>query len=256
MPPPMKRFLFLLLCSILSLEPAMSEPSLPPPADRSTDRSADRRAMVEEIARYDRFAGLGRPMLSSAVLEALGRTPRHLFVPADLQSAAYANRPLPIGYGQTISQPYIVALMTELLETSPGDRVLEVGTGSGYQAAVLAEMGVTVHSIEIVVPLARRARRDLAAAGYADRVTVYEGDGYAGLPDLAPFDGVIVTAAPDHVPGPLIEQLKPSGRLVIPVGPAGHDQELMLVVKGEDGVVRSERVVGVRFVPLTRDEDR
>lgn len=248
----MKRFLFLLLCSILSLEPAMSEPSLPPPADRS----ADRRAMVEEIARYDRFAGLGRPMLSSAVLEALGRTPRHLFVPADLQSAAYANRPLPIGHGQTISQPYIVALMTELLETSPGDRVLEVGTGSGYQAAVLAEMGVTVHSIEIVVPLARRARRDLAAAGYADRVTVYEGDGYAGLPDLAPFDGVIVTAAPDHVPGPLIEQLKPGGRLVIPVGLAGHNQELMLVVKGEDGVVRSERVVGVRFVPLTRDEDR
>jgi protein-L-isoaspartate(D-aspartate) O-methyltransferase len=228
----------------------MSRPSLPPPADRA----AERRAMVEEIARYDRStsAGPGCPALSSAVLEALARTPRHRFVPADQQSAAYADRPLPIGHGQTISQPYIVALMTELLETSPGDRVLEVGTGSGYQAAVLAKMGVTVHSIEIVAPLARRARRDLAAAGYADRVTVYEDDGYAGLPDLAPFAGVIVTAAADHVPAPLIEQLKRGGRLVIPVGSAGQNQELMVVVKGEDGVARSERVLGVRFVPLTR----
>ncbi len=232
----------------------MTERSLPPHAERAAERAADRRAMVEVIARHDRFdaARAGRPELSPAVLAAMTRTPRHLFVPADLQFEAYADRPLPIGHGQTISQPYIVALMTGLLAVSPGDTVLEVGTGSGYQAAVLAEMGVTVHSIEIVVPLARRARRDLAAAGYADRVTVHEGDGYAGLPDLAPFAGVIVTAAPDHVPPPLIEQLKPGGRLVIPVGPAGHDQELLVVVKGKDGVVRSERVLGVRFVPLTR----
>ena len=244
----------LLLLSLLSPEPAVPEPHRPVP----DPRAADRRAMVEEIARYDRRASaeMGRPALSPAVLEALGRVPRHLFVSADLQSVAYANNPQPIGHGQTISQPYIVALMTELLETSPGDTVLEVGTGSGYQAAVLAEMGVVVHSIEIVPELARRARRDLAAAGYADRVTVHEGDGYAGLPDLAPFAGVIVTAAPDHVPGPLFEQLASGGRLVIPVGTAGGHQELLVLTKSEDGAVRRERVTGVRFVPLVRDVGR
>ena len=199
---------------------------------------------------------MGRSALSPAVLAALDRAPRHLFVPADLQTVAYANNPLPIGHDQTISQPYIVALMTELLETAPGDTVLEVGTGSGYQAAVLAELGVVVHSIEIVPALARRARRDLAAAGYAGSVTVHEGDGYAGLPDLAPFDGVIVTAAPDHVPGPLLEQLAPGGRLVIPVGSAGGHQELLVLTKSADGAVHRERVTGVRFVPLTREEDR
>lgn len=241
----------LLLLSLLSPETAVSEPpsSLPAP------RAADRRAMVEEVARYDRqvSAETGRPGLSSAVLGALGRAPRHLFVPADLQAVAYANNPLPIGHGQTISQPYIVALMTELMETSPGDTVLEVGTGSGYQAAVLAEMGVVVHSIEIVPALARRARRDLATAGYAGSVTVYDGDGYAGLPDLAPFDAVIVTAAPDHVPGPLLDQLAAGGRLVIPVGTPGGRQELLVLTKGADGAVRRERVTAVRFVPLTRE---
>jgi len=244
----------LMLLSLLSPEPAMSEPPRAPP----DPRAADRRAMVEELVRYDRLASaqMGRPALSPAVLAALGRVPRHRFVPAELQSVAYANNPLPIGHGQTISQPYIVALMTELLETSPGDTVLEVGTGSGYQAAVLAEMGVVVHSIEIVPELARRARRDLTAAGYAGLVTVHEGDGYAGLPDLAPFAGVIVTAAPDHVPAPLLEQLAPGGRLVIPVGEAGGHQELLVVVRGADGSVRRERVTGVRFVPLTRDLGR
>jgi protein-L-isoaspartate(D-aspartate) O-methyltransferase len=243
-----------LLLSLLSPEPAVSEP----PRTAPDSRAADRRAMVEEIVRYDRLASaqMGRPALSPAVLGALGRAPRHLFVPADLQTVAYANNPLPIGHGQTISQPYIVALMTGLLETSPGDTVLEVGTGSGYQAAVLAEMGVVVHSIEIVPALARRARRDLAVAGYADRVTVHEGDGYAGLPDLAPFDGVIVTAAPDHVPAPLLAQLAPGGRLVIPVGASGGHQDLLVVTRDEDGAVRRERVTGVRFVPLTRDEGR
>ncbi|MDO9695206.1 MAG: protein-L-isoaspartate(D-aspartate) O-methyltransferase [Candidatus Latescibacteria bacterium] len=242
------------LLMLLSPEPAVPEPHRPAP----DSRAADRRAMVEEVARYDRLASaeMGRPALSPAVLAALGRAPRHLFVPADLQSVAYANNPLPIGHDQTISQPYIVALMTELLETSPGDTVLEVGTGSGYQAAVLAEMGVVVHSIEIVPALARRARRDLAAAGYAGSVIVYEGDGYAGLPDLAPFDGVIVTAAPDHVPEPLLEQLASGGRLVIPVGTAGGHQELLALTKSADGAVHRERVTAVRFVPLTREEDR
>ncbi len=250
----MRRLLYLLMCSALSPEPAVSEP----PRTAPDPRAADRHAMVEEVARYDRRASaeMGRPGLSPAVLGALGRTPRHLFVPADLQTVAYANNPLPIGHGQTISQPYIVALMTGLLETSPGDTVLEVGTGSGYQAAVLAEMGVIVHSIEIVPALARRARRDLAVAGYADRVTVHEGDGYAGLPDLAPFDGVIVTAAPDHVPAPLLAQLAPGSRLVIPVGASGGHQDLLVVTRDEDGAVRRERVTGVRFVPLTRDAGR
>ena len=163
-----------------------------------------------------------------------------------MRDHAYEDRPLPIGEGQTISQPYIVAAMTELLALEPGERVLEVGTGSGYQAAVLAELGADVYSIEIVEPLGRRAAEDLARLGY--EVNLRIGDGYRGWPEAAPFDAIIVTAAPEQVPPPLIEQLKVGGRLVIPVG--SWSQELVLLRKEEDGVHR-ERVADVRFVPMT-----
>jgi len=217
--------------------------------------AARRAALVDGIAREDRAlaAAQGRDPIRAEVLDALRRTPRHLFVPRALRDQAYGDHPLSIGHGQTISQPYVVALMTDLLRVGPGDTVLEVGTGSGYQAAVLAELGVVVQTIEIVAPLARRARADLAAAGYADRVTVHVGDGYAGLPDLAPFDGIIVTAAPDHVPPPLIAQLRPGGRLVVPVGPQGRNQKLVVVAKDQAGEVRTTEILPVRFVPLTGD---
>ena len=181
------------------------------------------------------------------VLEAMRAVPRHLFVPAEARPWAYRDHPLAIGYRQTISQPYIVALMTELLAPEPGHKVLEIGTGSGYQAAVLSLLVAEVFSIEIVEPLATRAKADLAAHGY-DNVTVIAGDGYRGLPEEAPFDGIIVTAAPPYVPEPLIEQLKPGGRMVIPVG-EGY-QELKLLVKTASGVEERE-VIPVRFVPMT-----
>ncbi len=242
--------------SLLLLTVAVMTASCGRADDRIQDHEARRARMVATITAYDRSASAvaGRPPIADAVIEAMGRTPRHAFVPHDLRARDYDDTPLPIGHGQTISQPYIVALMTDLLGVAPGDTVLEVGTGSGYQAAVLAEMGVVVHTIEIVTPLARRARRDLEDAGYADRVTVYEGDGYAGLPDLAPFDGIIVTAAPDHVPRPLVDQLAPGARLVIPVGPVGRVQQLQLITRGPSGPV-TETVIPVRFVPLTRDPD-
>lgn len=181
------------------------------------------------------------------VLAAMRAVPRHRFVPARSVSLAYEDYPLPIGEGQTISQPYIVALMTELLLLSGEERVLEVGTGSGYQAAVLAELAREVYSIEIVEPLARRAAATLAALGYRS-VQVRAGDGYRGWPEAAPFDAIIVTAAPDHVPQPLIDQLKPDGRLVIPVGQ--HSQELLLITKSPRGV-ETRNVIPVRFVPMT-----
>jgi protein-L-isoaspartate(D-aspartate) O-methyltransferase len=188
--------------------------------------------------------------LDPAVLVALGRTPRHRFVPPDQVAAAYANRPLPIGHGQTISQPYIVALMTDLLDVGPGARVLEVGTGSGYQAAVLAELGVTVFTLEIVEPLALEATARLAALGY-DGVSVRHGDGYYGWPGQAPFDAVIVTAAASHIPPPLVDQLRPGGRMVIPVGSRFFTQHLMLVDKQLDGTPTVRQLLPVRFVPLT-----
>ena len=193
----------------------------------------------------------GRPALSAAVRRAIATVPRERFVPSHLADAAYENRPLPIGEGQTISQPFIVALMTELLQPKASDVVLEVGTGSGYQAAVLAECVARVHSIEIVAPLAQRARAALDAAGYRN-VETRVGDGYLGWPEAAPFDGIIVTAAPDHVPPRLIEQLKPGGRLVIPVGPHRAAQELLVIEAGRDGRAITRRTIAVRFVPLTR----
>jgi protein-L-isoaspartate(D-aspartate) O-methyltransferase len=185
------------------------------------------------------------------VLEAMRSVPRHRFVPQANQGEAYEDYPLPIGHGQTISQPYIVAYMSEVLAVGPGSTVLEVGTGSGYQAAVLAEMGAEVYTIEIVPELARSARQVFEALGYT-RVHAREGDGYVGWPERAPFDAVIVTAAPDHVPQPLIDQLAIGGRMVVPVGRGS--QQLVLLTKTADGVVREERMP-VRFVPLVRPRE-
>jgi protein-L-isoaspartate(D-aspartate) O-methyltransferase len=188
-----------------------------------------------------------------AVLEAMRSAPRHEFVPEDLVRSAYKDRPLPIGYGQTISQPYIVAAMTEELDLEPGDKVLEVGTGSGYQAAVLAEITDKVFTIEIIGALAERARRDLAEAGY-DAVEVRHADGFFGWPEEAPFDAIVVTAAANSIPPPLLEQLEPGGRMVLPVGSPFGSQRLLLVRKAGDGSVRTETLMPVRFVPFTREK--
>ena len=187
-------------------------------------------------------------MRDARVLEAMRKVPRHRFMPESQRAHAYDDRPLPIAHGQTISQPYIVALMSELADVKPGDTVLEVGTGSGYQAAVLAEMGVKVFSIEIIEPLAKQATATLSELGYGNKVEVRHGDGYAGWPERAPFDAVIVTAAPPKIPKPLKRQLKVGGRLVIPVGK--HYQSLIRVTRTKDGF-REESVIPVRFVPMT-----
>jgi protein-L-isoaspartate(D-aspartate) O-methyltransferase len=189
----------------------------------------------------------GRGVKDPATLSAMGAVPRHEFVPTRIQHAAYEDYPLPIGLDQTISQPYIVAFMTEALMLKPGDRVLEIGTGSGYQAAVLAEIVDDVFSIEILCELEERARKDLDRLGYG-AVKTKCGDGYQGWPEHAPFDAVIVTAAPDHVPQPLIDQLEVGGRMVIPVG--SQYQELVRFTRTDAGVKR-ERLLGVRFVPMT-----
>ena len=208
--------------------------------------------MVEEIALLARETGVetGRRELDPRVMAAMAKTPRHRFVPPQEEKKAYQNRPLPIGYGQTISQPYIVALMTDLMHLRSGDTVLEIGTGSGYQAAILAELARAVYTIEIVEPLGRQAENRFKALGYGN-VTVRVGDGYHGWSEHAPFDAIVVTAAASHIPPPLIRQLKPGGRLVIPVGAAFFTQYLMLVEKKADGSVTSRQILPVRFVPLT-----
>jgi protein-L-isoaspartate(D-aspartate) O-methyltransferase len=204
-----------------------------------------RQRMVEEqIA--------ARGVRDEAVLRAMREVPRHEFVPPDYRAEAYRDSPLPIGDGQTISQPYIVALMSELLEVQAGDRVLEIGTGSGYQAAVLAAMGVEVYSIEIKPRLCRQAAEVLEGLGY-EAVHVRCGDGYGGWPDAAPFRGIIVTAAPDRIPEPLVEQLGPGARMVIPVG--SFYQELKVLTRAEDGVAERS-VIPVRFVPMTGEIER
>ena len=212
-----------------------------------------RQEMLDAVRRLvvETRVEIGRESLSPEVMRALSRVPRHEFVPPELEEQAYQNRPLPIGYGQTISQPYIVALMTDLLEVDAGSTVLEVGTGSAYQAAVLAELGVRVYSVEIISPLAESAQRRLERLGYRS-VDVKLGDGYHGWPEHAPFDAIIVTAAADHVPPPLVRQLASGGRIVIPVGPRFGVQRLLLVEKGdEDGEVFARSILPVRFVPLT-----
>jgi len=210
--------------------------------------------MVDEVAA---LAGLveretGRAGLDARVLAAMAKVPRHEFVPAAQRRSAYRNRPLSIGSGQTISQPFVVALMTDLLGLKPEDKVLEIGTGCGYQAAVLAELARDIYTIEIIESLGKGAAKTLERLGYAN-VRTRVGDGYMGWPEHAPFDAIIVTAAPDHVPPALVEQLKPGGRLVIPVGKLF--QELMVITKNADGSTTRKDVVPVQFVPLTREEE-
>lgn len=219
-----------------------------------SDRSDERLRMVAEIRSTAELTApeSGSAMLDARVLDAMAKVPRHEFVPLGQRHAAYWNRPLPIGAGQTISQPFIVALMTDLLQPKPDQRVLEVGTGCGYQAAVLSELVGEVYTVEIVESLGREAAQTLARLGYKN-VHARVGDGYKGWPEHAPYDAIIVTAAaPGEIPPPLIEQLNVGGRLVIPVGT--WQQELLLVTKNEDGTTTTKDVVAVRFVPLTRDK--
>jgi protein-L-isoaspartate(D-aspartate) O-methyltransferase len=199
---------------------------------------------------------VSRGIRDDAVIRAMRMVPRHKFVPDEKREFAYGDYPLPIGWGQTISQPYIVALMTQLLELKPGEKVLEVGTGSGYQAAVLAELPeVEVFTLEIIPELAQTAQERLRALGYTD-IHCRQGDGYEGWPEHGPFDAIIVTAAPDHIPCALTEQLALGGRMVVPVGPVGGYQRLQKITKLPDGEVSASDEGGVTFVPLTRPRSK
>jgi protein-L-isoaspartate(D-aspartate) O-methyltransferase len=226
---------------------AMAATILPGPgaSPQAGDAFSEERAAM--VARQIEARGIDDP----ATLAAMRNVPRHLFVPEARQRQAYADSPLPIGFGQTISQPYIVAYMTELLQLAPGMRVLEIGTGSGYQAAVLAEIVDDVYTIEIIAELADWGERNLRGSGY-HRVRVRRADGYHGWEEFAPFDAIVVTAAADHIPPPLVEQLRDGGRMVIPVGSPFRTQMLMLVTREGDDV-RTQSLLPVRFVPLTRD---
>jgi protein-L-isoaspartate(D-aspartate) O-methyltransferase len=219
----------------------------PEPTAAQPPASDERAAMVrEQLA--------DRDITDPRVLAAMGRVERHRFVLREFRASAYDDRPLPIGYDQTISQPYIVALMTQLARVSRGDRVLEIGTGSGYQAAVLAELGAEVYTIEIVRPLGERAQRLLRGLGYDD-VHVRIGDGYRGWPEHAPFSAVLLTAAPPEIPQPLLDQLAVGGRLVAPVGSDPQSQSLVVVTRTEEGYQR-QNVVPVSFVPMTGEAQR
>lgn len=241
-----KRYALILPLLALVMVPIRSFPA------EDEEYQLGRDLMVKEIAANVKFTSerIGKKTLGIHVMEAMGKVPRHEFVPAHVRSSAYENRPLPIGYGQTISQPYVVALMTDLLDVGGGDIVLEVGTGSGYQAAILAELVKKVYTIEIIRELGEQASERLKSLGYQN-VEVRVGDGYYGWEEHALFDGIIVTAAAGHIPPPLIKQLKPGGTMVIPVGSPFMTQQLMLVHKGEDGKITTKQVLPVRFVPLT-----
>ncbi|HRU15337.1 MAG TPA: protein-L-isoaspartate(D-aspartate) O-methyltransferase [Anaerohalosphaeraceae bacterium] len=214
---------------------------------RTEERQRERLRMVERIRQE-------YGLQDEAVLEAMRNVPRHWFVPPDQSAYAYYDSPLPIGYGQTISQPFIVAYMTSVLALEPNDRVLEIGTGSGYQAAVLNEFTPNVFTIEIIRPLAERAMETFRRYGY-ETIRVRIGDGYKGWPEEAPFDAIVVTCAPDKIPPPLLEQLKVGGRMIIPVGSEGRLQELVLVEKDSKGQIRKRSVMDVRFVPLLRQKE-
>jgi len=208
---------------------------------------------IQEEAEYT-AAYTGRPVFAEAVMTAMEEVPREKFVPASLKPFAYDNGPLSIGYGQTISQPYIVALMTDLLDLSSNSVVLEIGTGSGYQAAILSRIAKKVHSIEKIPELAEEARKRLKDQGY-DNIETRCCNGYLGWQEQAPFDAIIVTAAATHIPPALIEQLKPGGRMVIPVGPPYMQQELILVLKEQDGTTHTQELLNVAFVPLIIHEN-
>jgi protein-L-isoaspartate(D-aspartate) O-methyltransferase len=216
-------------------------------AARATAQDADRYARLRHAMVDQQIAG--RDVRDAAVLDAMRQVPRHLFVPPDLAASAYVDSPLPIGHGQTISQPYIVGLMTELARPRRSDKVLEIGTGCGYQAAVLSRLVSVVYTIEIVAPLAEEARTRLARLGYLN-VRTLAGDGYLGWPEEAPFDIIIVTAAPEQVPQALVDQLAPRGRMVIPVGGQLSGQDLQVIEKDEAGRVHRKGVLPVRFVPM------
>jgi protein-L-isoaspartate(D-aspartate) O-methyltransferase len=232
----------LLLCACLAEQTCLQKS-----ADADDDRTAERTSMVRHQIE-------ARGVKDKKVLKALLKVKRHLFVPASYRSDAYEDNPLPIGEGQTISQPYIVGFMTEALELKATDRVLEIGTGSGYQAAILAEIAKQVYSIEIVPDLGKRSRALLSKLGYKN-INVRIGDGYAGWPDKAPFDAIILTASPPKIPPPLIEQLKVGGHLVAPVGKLSEFQQLVRLTKTKKGIKR-DTLMGVRFVPMTGKAQR
>ena len=229
--------------------PGCGPGSSSPPTERTAEDPAQQRSRMVR----DQLEAAGRNIRDRRVLEVMGAVPRHRFVPEDLQAHAYEDRPLPIGHGQTISQPFIVAFMTEALSPKPTDRVLEIGTGSGYQAAVLAPLVTWVYTIEIVEPLGLRAQAVLGEVGCTN-VSVRVGDGYRGWPEAAPFDSIMVTCAPEQVPQPLVDQLKEGGRMIIPVGESPH-QSLYLLEKRE-GRVEQRAVLPVRFVPMTGEAAR
>jgi protein-L-isoaspartate(D-aspartate) O-methyltransferase len=209
--------------------------------------------VIEQDVR-DTSLYLDKEALDPRVMAAMGKVPRHAFVPAIQRHKAYTNRPLPIGYGQTISQPYIVALMSDLIKPQAGDKVLELGTGSGYQAAILAELTGQVYSIEIIEPLGKQADERLSRLGY-DNITLRIGDGYYGWEEHAPFDAIVVTAAASHVPPPLVAQLKIGGRMIIPVGSRFLTQQLVLIEKQPGGQLITWQILPVKFVPLTGEHD-
>lgn len=215
------------------------------------DRELMVRSIEAEVKETSRW--IGKKELDARVMEAMGRVPRHAFVPPDMASVAYRNEPLPIGFGQTISQPYIVALMTDLLAPKEDDAVLEVGTGCGYQTAILSELVKHVYTMEVIKDLGERARARLMHLAY-ENIDFRIGDGYCGWPECAPFDGIIVTAAAASIPESLVEQLKPGGNMAIPVGTANSGQTLLQVSKDRAGAVRSRDVLPVAFVPLTRGQ--
>ncbi len=224
-------------------------------AEPETVPASERRAaMIREIEADVRSTRhyTGRSALDERVMAAIAAVPRHEFVPEKYREQAYENRPLPIGHQQTISQPYIVALMTDLLDVGKGAVVLDIGTGSGYQAAVLAEIVERVYSIEIVPELGEEADARLRRLGY-ENVEVRVGDGFYGWPEKAPFDGILMAAATDEIPQPLIDQMKPGARMVLPLGKAWGNQDLLVVEKGKDGKTHERSIIPVRFVPLTGD---
>ena len=238
-------FFLVLFCSLLLSSCGSRTVERNPLTDQGS--SQQREEMVE-------FQLKAREIVNELVLEAMRRVPRHLFMPSEVRQYAYIDSPVPIGADQTISQPYIVALMTQIADPKPQDRALEVGTGSGYQAAVLSELVQEVYTIEIIPALAQRAGETLSELGYA-KVEVRQGDGYQGWPEKAPFDIILITAAPEEIPQPLIDQLADGGRLVVPLGPAGDIQILTLLTKLNDQVTRTS-ITSVRFVPMTGEAQR